>query len=284
MSARRVIVGVDRLDRSGAALDWAAREAADAGERLVVAHVVSGRARITAGRGGGSVPGGDRMLTAAVTRARERLADDRIQPVLRSGSPGQALVDLAYREDILVVGAAASPRWPHPHSTIDHVLGRALCPVVIVAPPSTMAARAKARPGPPGDGFAGSAGDGFAGQVVVGVDDSAAARSALSFGWAYAARHRLGLVVLHVAAARPAGGPADAIGFLAGDWGRLGRELPPAAHRELVLLGEVGPTLVAAGSRAALLVVGGAHAAHGRSIAHHVVDAALGPVAVVRPQ
>src|SRR3954463_7985824 len=153
MSARRVIVGVDRLDRSGAALDWAARAAAGAGERLVVAHVVSGRARIPPGRRDGSVPGGDRMLTAAVARARERLADDRIQPVLRSGSAGQALVDLAYREDILVIGAAGSPRWPHPHSTIDRVLGRALCPVVIVASPSTVAARAKAGPGSWADGL-----------------------------------------------------------------------------------------------------------------------------------
>jgi len=214
------------------------------------------------------------MLTAAMPRARERLADDRIQPVLRSGGAGLALVDLAYPEDLLVVGAAASSRWPHPHSTIDHVLGRALCPVVIVASPFVLARRGKVVAVPPGDGFAG--------QVVVGVDDSAASRSALSFGWTYAARHRLGLVAVHVTGA-PAAGP-EAIAFLAGEFVRLGRERPLAARRELLLAGEAAPTLVAAGAAAALLVVGGSRAGRGKSTAHQVVDAALGPVAVVRPQ
>jgi nucleotide-binding universal stress UspA family protein len=275
MSVRRVIVGVKDLTVSGAALDWAAREAAANGRHLVVAHAAAAIYAMVPSHGRPGVPGGDRTLEAALVAVRTRLEQDRVQPVLRSGNAGVALVELAYAEDVLVIGAPPRHGWLHARSTTHYVLGHSPCPVVVVPPASSVAGRRAAL-------ASAHLGDNLAGQVVVGVDGSAASRAALSFGFAYAARHRLALATVYVAARPPAATKASGSRVLADQVERLEREYPQVPVRRLTVSGSVVSALVTAGVGAAVLVAGISGTRAATSAARGLIDASGTPVALVR--
>jgi nucleotide-binding universal stress UspA family protein len=274
MSHRRVIVGVDSLESSEAALDWAVTETAAVGSVLVIVHA-------SAGAIGSSSP------AWATTAARRRLDADRIQPVLRSGAAGGALVDLAFAEDTLVLGAPTHRHWSGTPSVTRYVLRHASCPVVVVPSRSSMAqrqAKVDAR---------GPSGLACRGHVVVGVHRSEAADDLLAFGFAYAARHRLPLVAVNVSGetdgeawfdgptlrtpktAEPAGAQV-----LAERLERFERRYPHVSVRRLIMAGEVVPGLVTASESATLLVIGAADSGIG-SVVHGLVDDSTCPVAVL---
>jgi nucleotide-binding universal stress UspA family protein len=283
MSVRRVIVGVDSRESSEAALDWAVAETAAVGSVLVIGHAAAHvMGASPARRRNPGVPGGDRILAWAVAVAGRRLDPGRIQPVLRSGAAGGALVDLAYAEDILVLGAPTHRHRMGPRSATGYVLGHAPCPVVVVPSRSSVAQRreslsARARPDV-----------GRPDPVVVGVPRSEAARGPLAFGFAYAARHRLPLTAVHVTG-RARGEdwldgqvpePATAR-LLAEQLEKFEREYPRVAVRRLVMVGEVVPGLVSASDGATLLVAGAAESGVS-PVVRELVDNGVCPVVVVR--
>jgi nucleotide-binding universal stress UspA family protein len=288
MSVRRVIVGVDRRESSEAALDWAVTETAVVGSVLVVAHAAARVMGASPARRNPGIPGGDPVLAWAVAVARRGLDPVRVQPVLRSGAAGGALVDLAFAEDILVLGAPTHRHWSGPRSATRYVLGHASCPVVVVPSRSSVAQRreglrARGRPRL-----------GCEDHVVVGVHRSEAARTALAFGFTYAARHRLPLAAVHVTGRTdsadwfddqvpeaPLATEPAAARLLAEQLKTFEREYPRVAVRRLVLAGEVGRGLVTASDGATVLVSGAAEGGVG-PVVHALVDHSVCPVAVVR--
>ncbi|TNH31140.1 hypothetical protein FHG89_04015 [Micromonospora orduensis] len=120
----------------------------------------------------------------AVASTRARLGGDRIALRVLPGRPGHLFVEAASDADLLIVGppAASAPRGLG--STAHYVAAHAPCPVVVVRP------------------LAGGREAAFAGHVVVGVDDSAAGRAALEFGFGYADTHVRPLAAVHVTADR----------------------------------------------------------------------------------
>jgi nucleotide-binding universal stress UspA family protein len=246
MSVRRVIVGVERRDSGEAALDWAVAETAAVGSVLVIVHAAARVGGGSPARRSPGVPGGDPVLAWAVAVARRRLDPDRIQPVLRSGVAGGALVDLAFAEDTLVLGSPTHRHWSGPRSATRSVLGHASCPVVVVPSRSSVAERRAALSGRPDSGCAG--------HVVVGVHRSDAARIPLTFGFAYAARHRLPLCAAHVTGKPSLIAESAAARLLAEQLEGFERAYPQVVVRRLVVAGEVGPGLVSASDGATLLV------------------------------
>jgi len=269
MSVRRVIVGVDRRESSEAALDWAVTETAAVGSVLVIARATAHIMAALPAHGSPGVPGGDPMLAWAVEVARRRLDPDRIQPVLRSGAAGRALVELAYADDILTLGAPMHRHWMGPGSTTRYVLGHASCPVVVVPSPSALPQRRERL------GARDRAGSGFADHVVVAVHPSEAAPTTLTFGFAYAARHRLPLAAVQVTGTRAGEVRFDEI------LETVKRQYPQVAVRHQVVAGEVVRGLVMAADGAALLVAGAADGGVG-PLVHGLVDDGVCPVAVVR--
>jgi nucleotide-binding universal stress UspA family protein len=269
MSVRRVILGIDGRESSEAALDWAVTETAAVGSVLVVAHATAHVIGALPARRSPGVPGGDRILARALEVARRRLDPDRIQPVLRSGAAGGALVDLAYAEDILVLGAPTHRRWMRPGSTTRYVLGHAPCPVVVVPSRSAVLQRRERL------GARGRPGLGFPDHVVVAAHPSRAASAALTFGFAYAARHRLPVAAVHITGQR-----GDEVWFDE-HVKASGRQYPQVAVQRLVIAGEVVPDLVAAAEGATLLVAGGSERGVG-PVVRGLVDDCACPVAVVR--
>jgi hypothetical protein len=242
---------------------------------LVIVHAA---ARVLGGSPAGrspGVPGGDPVLARAVAVARRRLDRDRIQPVLRSGAAGEALVDLAFAEDILALGAPTHRRWSGSRSATRFVLGHASCPVVVVPSRSSLVQRRA--------GLTGRTGPRFPGHVVVGVHRPEAAHALLAFGFAYAARHRLPLAAVQVTRESPLTGESAAARLLTEQLKSFEREQPHVVVRRWDVAGEVGGCLVPASDGAALLVAGAAARGVG-PVVRELVDHGLCPVAVVRPR
>ena len=180
-----VVAGVDGSDRSGAAVGWAAREAARRGThlRLVAAAGEEGM-RHLGDAGGPGYPHQVRReaargrLAGAAARAREHAPGVRVEIELADEDPGA-------RAGLRLAGRRAGrggqqrprrPRRPGPGSAPTTIAGRTACPLIAVRTPA----------GPTGA------------PVVVGVDDVAAEDDA-ALGFAFAAAHRVGvtLVVVH---------------------------------------------------------------------------------------
>lgn len=162
---RHVVVGYDGSDPAVAALDWAARRAADRGLRLEVVHGVRTRRRAPA-----APPGTDPLLEAAAGQVRERHPLLPVDLCSEQATATTALLQRAAHAECLVLGAAA-----HGHplgSVVDHVAGHAACPVAVV------------REGP-GVG------------VVVGVDGSPLSDLAVGFAFAEADRLQQPLTAVH---------------------------------------------------------------------------------------
>jgi nucleotide-binding universal stress UspA family protein len=170
---RTVAVGIG--GRGGwQALAWAIAEAERAGARLVIVHSCAPGSPLDRYPGDpttAQVELADPALARAVSAIRTTLGGHRVDLKIRSTEPGLALVDASYRADLVVVGAGGR--------TTRRVVRNAHCPAIVVRPVT----RGDAAPS--------------AGHVVVGVDGSAAAHSALEFAFAYADECRLPLIAVH---------------------------------------------------------------------------------------
>jgi nucleotide-binding universal stress UspA family protein len=283
------VIGVNRVivvgyggATGGAAMAWAAEEAAASAARLIIC-VVCRPTSLLARHAAEPTPAWLELANPALARAvaatRTRLGGHRVTVSVRTGRPGPSLVETARHADLLVIGAGT-----HPHlgsGTVGHVARHAACPVLVTGPPAT------------------DSGGPFAGHVVVGVDGSAAGRAALAFGFAYADLHQLPLAATHITALRRedywyddvtlsthfATEPAD-LELLADQLEPWTHSYPHVPVKRAVLAGSVVGGLLRAGAGARLLVVGLVE--HGRITravtgdhAQMVLDAATGPVVLV---
>ena len=179
IGAMHVVVGVDGSDAGWAALSWACEEADVSLARLTVCQPRREGPAYPSTPHISAIELTHPVLARYVHAARRRLGGGRVSLELPIAEPIDALLDLAERADLLVVAghAGADPIF---QATATRVAARSRCPVVLV--------RALAEH----DSGA------FAGHVVVGVDGSAAAQTALRFGFAHAYLHRVPLVAMHV--------------------------------------------------------------------------------------
>ncbi|MGI5240128.1 universal stress protein [Dactylosporangium sp. CA-139066] len=179
---RRIGVGVDGTESGWTALSWACDEAEAGAADVAIRHTDPSH-RIRGPRP--DLPAlelADPVLARHLRAVSDRLGGQRVDLDVADGGAVAALLDLADRADLLVLGAAAPARPGH-LSTAARVAAHAPVPVVIV-------------PGPEPPHAQGS----FAGHVVVGVDGSAASHFAIRFGYQYAYHHRVPLAAVHVSA------------------------------------------------------------------------------------
>jgi nucleotide-binding universal stress UspA family protein len=184
--------------------------------------------------------------------------------------------------DLLVVGASSADRLSA-LSTARWVAAHASCPVVVVRPVTRA------------DGM-------FAGHVVVGVDGSEPARSALAVGFRYAAEHSLPLAAVHATGRHGDEEPGDVwvddrfaethlsppsagLALLEDEVEPYALEYPTVAVKRAVHRGAAVAALLRAAAGARLLVVGDrGRGAVARlllgSVSQGVVAQARGPVAV----
>jgi nucleotide-binding universal stress UspA family protein len=173
---RHVGVGVDGSVNGWAALSWACEEAeSDAAVRLTICHAERHGYPVNLAR----LAATDPTVARHIHAARDRVGGRRVDLDLSTEDPIDALLGLAKRADLLVLGAHASDDPLH-RSTGARVAAHAPAPVVVVRPvPHHFHAP-------------------FAGHVVVGVDGSPTSRAALRFGFEHAERQHLPLAAIHV--------------------------------------------------------------------------------------
>jgi nucleotide-binding universal stress UspA family protein len=250
-----VVVGVDDPESSGHAVRWAASEAARLGVPLRLVHawslpaVVAGAPLEAPSAFVDPLPfqeAAQTVLDSAAARIREDVAggDPAIETVLTLGSAGHVLREASRDATLLVVGT-------HHRGAIGRTLfgsvaaectTEAEVPVVVVRPEAPM----------PGTG-----------DVLVGLDDSAGGRAALSWAAIEAGRLDRRLVVIH--AHPPAlhgegsAGTAHAAArrFVDQALSRLASSIGrPTSVAWRVVEGDPERVLTEAAARASLLVVG----------------------------
>ncbi|WP_193614237.1 universal stress protein [Nocardioides lijunqiniae] len=254
LPAGAVVAGVDGSDHSHRAVVFAAREAHLAGRPLVLAH------------GTGLMPNldpyavtvlheleaaGHELVDAAAAEVDRLFPGLPVETVVRRAHPRQALLDLAARASLLVVGSRG-------HGPLRSVLlgsvsvglvREAACPVVVVRPHHAGVVRRG---------------------VLVGDDGTADSTPVLEAAYRHASSHGLPLTVLH-AAVEPAPG-GDAPVRMAESVAGFGERYPDVPVQLVVAAGAPAPELLAAADRMDLVVVG----RHDRS---RVGDLLLGSVA-----
>jgi len=173
-----VVVGVDDAASTGAAVDWAADEAALRGVRLHLVHAWQWESP----EGPGSLDAalvresGERTLGALVERVKGRHADLHVSSASAEVAPREALTGLSADAQLLVVGSRGLGGFPGllTGSTSLHVAAHAACPVVVV----------------PGGGW------GTTGGVCAGLHSREAGDEVLSFAFEAAQRRQLPLRVV----------------------------------------------------------------------------------------
>jgi nucleotide-binding universal stress UspA family protein len=175
-AARWIGVGVDGSANGWAALAWACEEAeTDPTALLTICHAERHGFPTNLSR----LETTDPVVARHIHASRNRLGRRRVDVDLTADDPVTAILALAERTDLLVVGAHAGGDPLH-RSTGARVAAHAPVPVVVVRP-------VRHHYHAP-----------FAGHVVVGVDGSPASRAALRFGFEHALRQRLPLAAIHV--------------------------------------------------------------------------------------
>ena len=213
-----VVVGVDGSTSALQAIDWAARQAEREHRPLVLLHAFRAldtqanlwlvRAGADVGQVLGQVEGEARALVEQVASlVRESHPDLEVTTLLSVADPRQALLDVADRASLIVLGSRGRGpvRTLLLGSTSVAVASHATCPVVVV------------RPHHPGEVRRG---------VLVGVDGTDRCRATLEFAYRQAALHDLPLTVLHTY--------WDAAGTHRGGWAAPHRRLrggPAVARR-----------------------------------------------------
>jgi nucleotide-binding universal stress UspA family protein len=175
-----VLVGVDESACAQEALAWAAADAAARHARLTVATVVDlpqlGGVPLTGQLLAAARPAAQRIVDGAVARTRELAPGVQVQGQVASGNPAAELLRLAEDADEVVVGSHGASGFAALliGSVGTQVAEHARGPAVVLRSRSV------------------------AGPVVVAVDNSPHGDAALEYGFAYADRHNLPLVALHV--------------------------------------------------------------------------------------
>ncbi|MFI7602409.1 universal stress protein [Actinoplanes sp. NPDC049681] len=234
------------------ALAWAVEHAELTGARLVLLHICppgSPLERMTGKPVIAQVEVVDPPLARAVAKARARLGGQRVALRIRSGDPAVQMAEASAGVRLLVIGAGDQGR------TVHRTLRHAHCPVVVVRPQMRPASASP-----------------LAGHVVVGLDGSSAARTAMEFAFGYAAERGFPLAAVHVSdvsrddyfyddvtlstnfATEP-----HALELLAAETEPWTLKDPAVAVRRAVLHGSVAGALIRAGAGARLLVVGDKH-------------------------
>jgi nucleotide-binding universal stress UspA family protein len=282
-----VLVGLDESVCSREALAWAAVDAAARKAPLTIATVVDlprlAEIPLSAELVGAAEQAAQRQVSAAVAKVRDVAGDVPVQGRVLSGDATAELLRLAAAADEVVVGSHGTGRFAQ--LLIGSVGGRvaehAPCPAVVVR---------SRRAG---------------GSVVVGVDHSPHSDVALEYGFAYADRHGLPLVAVHVtppdyvypmtpyplpayrAEEELARIRAEALRTVEDGLGTWTEKYPEVAARADVSVGGAAPKLVEATRTASLLVVG--TRGHGGlagmllgSVSHAVLRHAHCPVVVAR--
>jgi nucleotide-binding universal stress UspA family protein len=290
---RGIVVGYDGSEHSRFALDWAAAEAARRGVPLTVASALDVAVPIQGfgtttwlHREAGQVFAGPAHLGAV--EAHRAWPQLRIHEVSRAESAVHLLVELSAAAELVVVGSRGHGEVAGRAlgSVARAVSARAHCPVTVIPAP------AFAHPGPRH-------------AVLVGVDGSGEARSALRYAAALAAGADAPLTILTVV--KPAAadtwvqayGSADfedadlaadraaAVAAAAAD--EAGRRHPGLEIRRHVVTGTPAEILADASRSHAVVVVGGSRE-RGRfavlllgSVRRALIQRASCPVAVVPP-
>ena len=175
-----VFVGVDQSVCSREALAWAATDAAARHSRLTVAGVVDlpglGDVPLTGQLLDAARRAAQQTVDAAVARARWVAPDVEVEGRVLTGNPAAELLLLCDGADEIVVGSHGTSQLTALliGSVGTQVAEHASVPAVVV----------RSRPG--------------AGRVLVAIDNSPHSDAALEYGFAYADRHGLPLVALHV--------------------------------------------------------------------------------------
>jgi BASS family bile acid:Na+ symporter len=290
-SRRPIVVGYSGTDASMPAVKWAAAEAMSTQRPL---RVVMAWGMPTFGISPVSEaadldrPHAELVLNAAVLTLRAEMVGLEVEGALVRGKPAQGLLDNSADAALVVVGNRA-------RSGLSRlVLGSVSTAVVTHAEVPVVLVREDA--GRDGDIWR-------EGPVVVGVDGSAGSEAAASYAMEASVRHGMTLVAVHildeqVLALTGSGGGTATRGATAAQQAQL-RELSPAlvearkeypavTVNEVIEAGNASDVIVAAGSGAALTVVGSR--GHGGfkgillgSVSRAVIEHVESPVAVIRP-
>ncbi|MGH8968330.1 MAG: universal stress protein [Actinomycetes bacterium] len=283
-----IVIGIDGSPPSEAALAWGLELAARRQAPVRLAHAYEPSIYdIRAGGyysdfGNGLREAMQRMMNAAEAQARQAYPGVQVSTRLEAGSAVDALVDESGHADTVVLGTRGTGGFADLviGSTTLHVATHAHAPVVAVPVPG------EAEPTRHG--------------VVVGVETSPSAQSAIDYAFRYAAETGEPLTALHTWTVPLPNGPAIRIPVMPdpdltaerklamldetlAPW----REKHPAVPVELkTLQSHATPALVAAAREARLVVVG----CRGRgalrslllgSVSHGVLHRATSPVAIV---
>ena len=235
-----LVVGVDGSGSAKLAERWAVREAAGTDLVVRLVHVVRWPADTTTlvGRATGEDPyglrrAGERLLAEACDRVHALAPDLPVTTRLVDGDPAAELVGQSGDAALLVVGQRGLGGFAGlvRGSVSTHLTAHARCPVLVVP-----------RKAP--------AGGDATGTVVVGVDDSPAAREALARAATEASWRKLPLTVLH------AGEPAADARWLDGAVAGCRDTWPDVAVTPRIVAGRPAELLLAAATAGDLLVVG----------------------------
>jgi nucleotide-binding universal stress UspA family protein len=291
----RIVVGYDGSEPAGAAVDWAAAEAQRRRSPLTVVHALD---HLDAAPGPLGVPWLDlseestgRIAAEGVARARKNADSIDIAAVVELGSTAKTLLEAAHDADLVVVGTRGHGALAETllGSVSVAVSSHARCPTVVVRGDSSLL------PGPHRP-------------VVVGVDDSPGADTALRF--AAETAEETGAQLIVVSGYQPAMlqvwtgiisttvDPQPDPGYDADSRGAAEKVVATAARiartgypgldvTEQVRQGPAAAAITGATYQAGLAVVG----SRGRggfaglllgSVSHRLLHTALCPVAVVR--
>jgi nucleotide-binding universal stress UspA family protein len=279
-----VMVGVDDVAGSGAAVDWAADEARLRGVRLLLVHAGRWEPH-QAPEPSPQTGAGAQAVAELVERARQRCPGLETDGVVLDDVPRRALVACSAEGQLLVVGSRGAGGFPDllTGSTALHVAAHSVCPTVVV--PGTVA-------------YAAGTG-GATGSVAVGVHGREPDDELLSFAFLTAQRRQSPLRVVHawsypLVSHGHAVPPVYEEGHIAAEEDRLVAELLAGwreKYREVVVEEDVvrsGPAkrLVALSATSQLVVVGRRGNPDGPlgrlgSVSQAVVHHARCPVAVV---
>lgn len=291
VTRKAVVAGLDRSRQGWAAVEYAAGLAGRRNLPLTLVHAYEPSQFAVR-----PTVGWTANVEGVVRNAAQRLVDDaldvlstfhpglEVTPRLQAGSAVEMLLDESQHAHTVVVGSRGTGGFADlvVGSTTLHVAAHAACPVIAVPGPST---GAEPRSG-----------------VVVGVDGSELSEDAIEYAFEMASDLREPLTAVHVWHDATHSGLGVALPLLEDPAKHMQEErlalaesmagwqekFPDVPVENDVVFAHPVPALVAAASRASLLVVG----SRGRgavgsivlgSVSHGVLHRATGPVAVVHP-
>lgn len=285
----RIVVGYDGSDSSARAAEWAAAEARVRGRGLVLLHAVL--PPVTTGGLGVGLPPSLDLIDQLEQQAREQLdayaagltGEVDVTTVIEVGAPSGVMLEASEEAALLVIGSRGHGGFAGLllGSVGAQVAAHSACPVAVI------------RHLPPDSGRS----------VVVGIDGSPAAESALEFAFDEASHHGWSVVAIHAwdvpaydLIIVPNGPVPVPLTDVADDEVRMTAEVlagfrdryPDVEVQEQLIRGPAVPSLVSASATAAMVVVG----THGHgptmgallgSVSNGLLHKATVPVVVVPP-